>query len=412
MRRAAGTAWAFVLLGALLLPGTGPRPGAQGAEPTGPRCSVEPMGAPPTTASTFFLGVPQPDTVTVARHPEGLPGDGRTHGQRVEILRIARPGSTDVGVGSTVIVVPWDYGADCRILPWGGSAAFLEPGRTGLYRLSLRERPFWAGGTPTFDATFASYEPYPWGSGFRHDFERSDGARSVEFDPDFALSAEALFEVFREVARKDEFATREALLDWADRHPDSAGRYPISKMTRYAKMRRANEAARSVALPLAGTWRLEVRIRGGAARSLYLRTAGIPYRPWWDGPAHERIASGAAPEGYTFYVVAATEESALPDSVHRANETSCRLGIATVRASEGRPGSDIRLDPLYFGRCLGENRRYGPEEIRVLAETWGTVRVGADGSGRLAWPSEPADEPLVEIAGERISTDALQDPRK
>lgn len=399
------------LLGAMLLAIAGssvPTPGSGRSEVL---CSIDPMGGPPTTKSSFFLGIARPDTVHVPRHPEGLPGEAALHGQRIEVLRAGGAAAGTATPGDAVVVVPWDYGADCKPLPRRGSARFAEPGTVGLYLVSLRDPEWWIEGTPTFDARFADYHPYPWGRGFRFEVPRVEGRRWDAFDDAQILSAEALFEVFLAVARPDRAATAAALLEWVESRPDLAARYPISGMVRHARYRRMMEGARSVEIPLVGTWRLRVRFGGGPERPVFLRTGAAPFRPWWDGPAHEKIAADAEPEGYTVYAAGALDESGLPHAVHEANASPCRLGSLTVRPKPGSNASaewEVRLDPMYLARCLGEEGRYSPEEVRTLEDTWATTRVDEAGAVTLEWrvSSEGA---RMAVTGERVSSEVMRE---
>lgn len=232
--------WSVRLAFALIAAASAASPGTASAEPVNSLlCSLEPFGAPPDTSRTFFLGTALPDTVAVhsaparLRLPRGELAEP-VWGQEIRVERIAGPGARAIKAGDVVVVIPWGYGADCRTERWWGSAHFAEPGQTGLYRITLRERELWMGGRPTFDAKYANFEPYPHASGYRR-FERSDGRASRVFDPDYALTPEQLFEVFQRVAGEDVTRTRNALLEWAETRPDLASRYPMPEMLWYAR---------------------------------------------------------------------------------------------------------------------------------------------------------------------------------
>lgn len=230
---------------------------ASPADSMGPLCSLEPFGAPPDSGATFFLGTALPDTVAVRSAPAGHgfpledPADP-VWGQEVRIERIAGSGARVIEPGEVVVVVPWGYGTDCRPERWWGSGRFAEPGKTGLYRIALRERELWVDGRPTFDAKYANFEPYPHASGYGT-FRRADGKASRSFDLDYALTPEQVFEVFQRVARDDVTRTRNALLEWAESRPDLASRYPMPEMLWYARLDARRETRDPVAPDGAGT---------------------------------------------------------------------------------------------------------------------------------------------------------------
>jgi hypothetical protein len=110
-----------------------------------------------------FIGTPLPDTVfagpgtnTFTEAPGHFgPGTARRiYGQRVKIDRLgARARAALPANVREVLLVPWDYGADCRTVPWSRSARWLPEAFPGVFAARLRPREHWAGTVPTFDIT-------------------------------------------------------------------------------------------------------------------------------------------------------------------------------------------------------------------------------------------------------------------
>jgi hypothetical protein len=89
------------------------------------------------------------------------PGIARAiYGQRVRVNRLTASARAALPEGvREVLLVPWDYGADCRPVPWSRSAGWLPDTLTGVFAATLRAREHWAGDLPTLDITpFA--QPY------------------------------------------------------------------------------------------------------------------------------------------------------------------------------------------------------------------------------------------------------------
>ncbi len=121
-----------------------------------------------------FMGTPLPDTVLAGAGSRTFseqaghfgPGTARTiYGQRVSVDRLGARARRALPAGvREVVLVPWDYGADCRPVPWSRSARWLPDTRSGLFAAQLRPREHWAGNVPTFDITpFMQpyYDPSP-----------------------------------------------------------------------------------------------------------------------------------------------------------------------------------------------------------------------------------------------------------
>ncbi len=165
-------------------------------------------------------------------------GDAADFGQVVRIERSGGLGAHLVGAGDRAVIVPWDYGPDCRAIRRGGSVLFAEPGRRGLYAVTLRQRFTWAADVPTYDATFADFEPYPWGRSMRFMFRHPKPDRSPGYDPAIALTPDQLFDMYETVGPGNARTTAGLMLGWARSNPALAEKYPVPTMVRWAQSER------------------------------------------------------------------------------------------------------------------------------------------------------------------------------
>lgn len=58
-----------------------------------------------------------------------------------------------------VLLVPWNYGPDCRPLPWPAGSQWTPPREAAFYTARLRPESQWIDRTPTFDVEMAWREP-------------------------------------------------------------------------------------------------------------------------------------------------------------------------------------------------------------------------------------------------------------
>lgn len=280
-----------------------------------------------------FIGSPLADTVLAgdgSRRPivaMGHSGAGASrvaYGQRVRVDHVGNRARAALPPGTReVVLVPWDYAADCRPVAWGRSARWLPDSLSGLFRARLRPRAEWAQGIPTFDITGALFQPYrdapPEAKGF-------DGVYSRE--P--RLSARALLSFYDVLPVPDREPDTLAALAWIARvRADTSlvNRYPVSSFVYNARSQFATARARSVRVPVAGTFRFDVALDSLPPRTMYLRVAatvsslqdsmrGVP-----DTARVPRV-----PEGYYVSATAATVMERLARDCHLSD----RAAIAYV----------------------------------------------------------------------------------
>ena len=186
------------------------------------------------------------------------------YGQVISVDSSYGPGATSA---TRVVIVPWDYAADCRPMPYSGSAAWRPSGTKGLYTAELRDRSDWVRGVPTYDVHMPRLEPYvrPGGVGSR-----------------MPLSPEELFVVAKQLPTSYDDATGLLrFLQWARENPTIATRDPLPMTVASAQyaVRRLNLKALDV--PMRGTYRVVASVGAADSVVFYARTDREP-TTWHD----------------------------------------------------------------------------------------------------------------------------------
>lgn len=228
----------------------------------------------------YFVFTALPDTVEATWH--GAVGGHRLTGmdhaekegprwaQRIRLEQAGGEAAKRVpGDTEHLILVPWDYGADCSTLPWKRSARFLEPGQRGLMYAALRDPEHWVDGVPTADFHLPYSQPYP------------HRAR-MTLPP--LMSIEDAFRFHHVLPtqadlRADAVAAVAPLLDWARQNPELARQWPANDMIRRNLRGITYEEVRRLEVPVAGTYRFVLDLGDGAARTFYARTRSAPTSP-------------------------------------------------------------------------------------------------------------------------------------
>lgn len=333
-----------------------------------------------------FHGTPIRDTVFAGpghmQFTEAMGHFGRgtaraIYGQRVRVDRLSanarRQLPPDV---RDVLLVPWDYAADCTTVPWSRSAGWLPDTLDGVFTATLRPRAHWAGALPTLDIT-PFHQPY-------RTAPRDTAA--PDWLPRSRLTAAQLLDLFdllpangvpRDTIEALALATR--LRD----DPAFSGRYPATRFLEVARNLITAVRLRDVRVPAAGTWRLSV-IYGHqpdmAASTLFVRTGA-------------RAPSAISPR-------------------REAGDTTLMPRLPTHYALTAR--ATLRLDDLPStcsardGAVVGEwiMRWHGPSRL-VAEEHWDAdleqslVMAALDRTARLAWRARVR-------AAERAREDSVQ----
>lgn len=260
-----------------------------------------------------FMGTPLADTVragngamlpVVAMGHSGRGAARTVYGQRVRVDRMGDAARRALPPDTReVVLVPWDYAADCTPVAWGQSARWLPDAPSSLFRARLRPRAEWAEGLPTFDLLDAAFQPY-----------RERAERTVTFDGVLSreprLGALALLSFYDALPPTGRAPDTLAALQWMTRtQADTAlaGRYPVTAFMQDARAQFARARANAVRVPVAGTFRLDVSIDGQLSRPLFLRV-GATVASLQDSARGmpDTALVPRLPEGYYAFATAAT----------------------------------------------------------------------------------------------------------
>jgi len=227
------------------------------------------------------------------------PGTARAfYGQRVRVNRLTARARAALPEGvREVLLVPWDYGADCRTVPWSRSAGWLPDTLTGVFAATLRAREHWAGDLPTLDIT-------PFAQPYR---EPPADTTLPDWLPKRRIGIDRLLRLYDELWPVDTPLDTVTALAYAERlraDTSLAGRYPVDRFL-YDALRTFTEARRrAVKSPASGTFQLEVSLNDGPPRTLFLRAAALPMSVEY---AHrEQGDTALAPPTPTSYSMIAT----------------------------------------------------------------------------------------------------------
>ena len=270
-----------------------------------------------------FVAVPTPDTAftgagtvkyVVTPGHFGPQRDRPIYGQIVRVEKMGGVASRLVPQGvSEVVVVPWDYGADCTPAPWTRSSVWLPPNERGLITATLRDRTYWAQGLPTFDVHTPHMQPYPQ--------RAAQQMRRRNPSPDTLMSVEDVFSLMeilpeeRQLADSAEHAV-EPLFHWARTNPDLAHRFPAAAALYRARFSVINARVRRIKSPLVGTYRISFRMNEGLERTFYARSRAIITDHWSNlldpPPQPDDPTIVIQPPGYYLRVTGALDPTALP----------------------------------------------------------------------------------------------------
>jgi len=373
--------------------------------------------------TVFVLGTALPDTVAVSANVAPLPGAtpepmrppprGTVYGQVVQVERFGGAAAAGLpGTTGRAVLVPWSTHGDCSPRRWEGSARWMEPGAHGVVVGRLRDRAEWVDGMPTFDVR----EPFA----FPHPQRLAGRSRRPDAPP--LLGAEEYFGVLELLPTLEQASSSAArayapLFAWAAREPELARAYPASAILEDAMWDTENERLRALSPEIAGTYRLEVTLGGGAPHVVYARTAAHPrlvhYRAGrrWDG--------GPVPaDAYSIHVALAPSPDALPDTLGENPRVDRGVGVLWIREHAEAGGGErawraeiqfaatqpAAADPAIAGFLRDFPRHsYANRENADLQEPGRFVR-RPDGSVVVEQAASLPDGRVLRIRGARIST--------
>ena len=377
-----------------------------------------------STADTVFAGTGSVRYVVAPGH-SGPAGERAVFGQVVSVERLGGLASLALRQpAGRVVLVPWDYGADCTPTPWTRSAAWLEPGTRGLFTAVLRDSAHWAGGVPTFDIFTPEREPYP------HRLRWQLRGRNLSADS--IVPMEELFQLMelfpdqRLLPDSAEAAT-EQLFAWARTNPALARRFPIADVLTAARWMVGTQRLRAIESPLAGTYQMTASLPGGPARTFYARTRRVPTSEWNVSRSLPRQVDDPTvvprPEGYHLLAAVAESLAALPKSCDRGRDPDREAYIAVLNpppdSTAGARRWAGKLEVSLVKRALvadAELDQFAREEFDAArrrfrtgqpAETPAQFVQSADGTIRLEQRITLEDGRSLTIRGIRISPDVV-----
>jgi hypothetical protein len=351
----------------------------------------------------FMLATSTSDTVIAGpgsvkwRDAPGHNGRAVVYGQVMIVDSSRGPGA--VGIGR-VVLVPWDYGPDCRPTLWAGTAKWRRPGTYGLYQATLREPRDWAGGLPTYDVFVPEFEPYPpaYGGG---------GSRGRMRDSLAPLTAEEVFAAAKHLASSDHPDSLLKFIEWAAANRSISQRPPLSMAEGMAAYQVRYHRVKSLPMPIKGTYRITASLTGTDSLILYVRTDSVPSSAWDDMPGRPPQASSSgtgeiAPIYGYMVVVAVGPNAQVPH--HTRDESYFYLPVTSIVDSAGAQVFEGMLQPdimglAFPGSAFAERFRRASDILPA------TFSVTPSGRAIFLHRSRLADGRELVIRGERISSE-------
>jgi hypothetical protein len=408
--------------------------------PSAHACTLSPVHYTRSVRLVLFLGAARTDTLLVGSggvtvSPEaGHFGAGparEVYGQVVGVERVGEPWQSLLPRGTReVVLVPWDYAADCSPVFWSRSARWLAPGTSGLFRGTLREPRYWVRGRPTLDVFAPEFEPYPMAAGLARDLRI--GRSSDAPLPEMLSPADALEFLSRLPTDSAAWAQPDtavaAVRRWAEAHPNLAARWPAATVLHWLVSHAEDMRFRRRTSPLAGTYRFTVTFASGDTVVLFGRSeANLLGEIRSLSRGDPRLVDSGPPVGY--YLL--THFSLRPDELPTRHTGPDRQGylaalfsplLETPDSSVYRgsvdllgvvPQIDTRPSVSAFVREV-QRLIWSPQggrdgELGDPATFFapGFFTSFPDGRLRFEWLGRRGDTTVVAIRGERISAETL-----
>jgi hypothetical protein len=396
-------------------------------------CSIDPFGVYSMAGQTLFIATASRDSVKadkparrVSTFRDTVSLAGPRYAQIVTLDRIGASAAPELltaarSHGGKAVLVPWVYGPDCAAGTWDGQALWLEPGSQGLFGGKLRPRADWLDGLPTFDVGSPYNVPYPSGRAFSFRLRKGN-----------ALSAGELMSFYDSLPRVSDERTdrltqmnreqkrREAIIRWAQAHPDLADRPPVAEMITLSRRLSRMHPFDVKPSPLAGTWRFAIWFPGhdtvvaygrSEAQANSLMTSARGSDQSWDldrsppfgyylllkmtkSPADLEIDGWPPPTRQAYLSASFEPEASTRDSTvwYAGAEVFGATAILPDTASVREQFAAMRFSSHATGDT--SRPRYAP----------GRIVTRPDGSARLEIIYRSGGEILAAIRAERIST--------
>ncbi len=398
-------------------------------------CSIDPLGAYASVGATLFIGTASVDSLPgggpkrilsfSARDSVTIPAPAFSQVVTIERLSTAAPSDLRTAISRSngrILLIPWEYGPDCSTLAWRGNALWMKPGTRGLFAGNLRPRGEWVNGVPTFDVGSTYNLPYPSAPAF---------GRYIRGG--IPLSADQLMNYYDSLPRVSyertdrltqltrEQANRDALLEWAERHPELAARPPVASFIGSARRETALHPYYVRESEVAGTWRFVVTMPGHDSVIMYGRTKQHPASliASADGNIRQWDLNERPPFGYYLHIVMTKSLADLdidrhpPPSRQGYLSVSFEPEIVTPDSTVWSAGADIYgaqaalSDSSTFRSVFASLRRAGTIGIRPDRPRYTPGRIIAkrDGSARLEFEYADNDDTVFpRVRAERISS--------
>jgi len=138
-------------------------------------------------------------------------------------LTVGRTDSGSISPGE-VILVPWNYGTDCRPIAWLTPTPWTPPNRLAFYTGALRPRNSWIENLPTFDVFTAPFQPL---------WEGDDDRRGAEVYRKPYLTIHEFMDFYAVVPTDQELqnakpVVRQRIDAWVSANPALAARFPAN----------------------------------------------------------------------------------------------------------------------------------------------------------------------------------------
>jgi hypothetical protein len=396
-------------------------------------CSKNPVRTQADRADAFILGRASADTVLagagsvvfrVAPGHSGPAADRQIFALAIDVERVAGPAKRLLPTGvSRVLMVPWDYGADCQPTPYARSVRWVPAGTRGMYTASLRPKAAWVGGVPTLDVFAPELEPYPGGEMQQAAMRRAQA--------DSALGVDDMLELMDRLP--DPEAMRRAPVDasarlyaWVRARPARARMYPVNRILSSVRADARRSALATVHHPAIGTYRLTLAIDGRAPVTIFARTVATP-----DGGTYShRTVPSADPmvvqpwDVYNYLTFVAASEAALPTGCaayysHVEAESYLYLLSDAPVITRGIAVYPVWIESTAFTRAYPSDSTLTPldtlasdpfspwyerrEPVRLI----GTIAMASGGRASFSQVETLRDGRRMSVSGERLSAQPI-----
>lgn len=350
----------------------------------------------------------------------GRAGNRVIYGQSIDVESLSPVDRRLLPAGvKRVVLVPWDYGADCSVTPWTNTARWIQPGTRGIYHAALRHKQHWLNGVPVLDVFSPEYSPYTGVA--RQRLRVENGEQPL-------LGVDELYEAVSHLPdpaamKADPVAATTSFLEWVRANRALAEREPLRQLVRSTVYDARSREISRLPKPFEGTYRFVLSVTGASDREFFLRTTQIPAQSWNLGqpdlasPEGDFTALNPV-NGFEIYVTTATRLSELPESCanrQMQSETWIQSGRKSVM---GEGGAQLWVGQIGWGTASVAFRKDAfVSELRTGWERELSTRYGeggpspksliffgnADGVTRINDEITLADRRTITLRGERVS---------